>query len=275
MDTLQAIILGIIQGLTEFLPISSSGHLVIVQHLFGMQRPELFFDVCVHLGTLIAVIIVFRKEIRSLAVSLGRLLKLIFAEGAHFEQVFENSEFKLLLLVFFGFFPTALLGVVFHEVGEHFFSSIRTVGAMLIITGLILWFTRRVKDDGGGLECFSIRTALIIGFMPGLAVMPGISRSGSTIAVGLFLGLSRELSARYSFLLAIPAILGAGILSLHGISAYPVAAYKLALIGSAIAFIVGYLALVLLLRLVKKGRLYIFAPYCWVAGVAVLILGWS
>ena len=274
MDTLQALILGIIQGMTEFLPISSSGHLVIFQHLFGMEKPELFFDICVHLGTLMAVVIVFRKEIGLLTLSFGRLLKLIFAEDAHFEQVFENSEFKLLLLVFFGFFPTALLGIVFHEVGEHFFSSIRTVGAMLIITGLILWFTRRVKHEGGGLECFSIRTALIIGLIQGLAIMPGISRSGATIAAGLFLGLSRELSARYSFLLAIPAILGAGILSLHSISTHTLAVYKFALIGSAVAFIVGYLALVLLLRMVKKGKLYIFAPYCWVAGVAVLILGW-
>lgn len=272
MDSLQAIILGIIQGLTEFLPVSSSGHLVIFQHLFGLKEPELFFDICVHLGTLLAVIIVFRQEIRELMRSLGHLLWMIFVKDAHFEHIFENSDFKMLLLVFFGFFPTAVLGVVFHEIGEHFFSSIRTVGVMLIITGLILWFTRRVKHEGGGLESFSIRTALIIGLVQGLAIMPGISRSGSTIALGLFLGLSRELSARYSFLLAIPAILGAGVLSIHGLITHPGGDYKIALVGAAASFIVGYFALVSLLHMVKKAKLYIFAPYCWAAGIAALFI---
>ena len=274
MEPLQAFILGIIQGLTEFLPVSSSGHLVIIQHLLGLKGPELFFDICVHLGTLLAVIIVFRKEIRELMRSLGHLVWLIFVEDAHFEHLFENSEFKMLLLVFFGFFPTALLGVVFHEVGPQLFSSVVIVGLMLIITGGLLWQTRRVKQEGGGLESFSIRTALIIGLVQGLAIMPGISRSGSTIALGLFLGLNRELSARYSFMLAIPAILGAGILSLHGLIADPNVDYKIALIGAAVSFVVGYFALVLLLRLVKKAKLYLFSPYCWAMGVAALFLSW-
>jgi len=274
MEPLQAIILGIVQGLTEFLPVSSSGHLVIIQHLFGLKGPELFFDICVHLGTLLAVIIVFRQEIRELMRSLGHLVWLIFVEDAHFENLFENSEFKMLLLVFFGFFPTALLGVVFHEIGQQLFSSVLIVGLMLIITGGLLWLTRRVTGAGGGLESFSIRTALTIGLVQGLAIMPGISRSGSTIALGLFLGLNRELSARYSFMLAIPAILGAGILSLHGFAADPNVDYKIALIGAAVSFVVGYFALVSLLHLVKKAKLYLFAPYCWAMGIAALFLVW-
>jgi len=274
MEPLQAIILGIVQGLTEFLPVSSSGHLVIFQHLFGLNEPQLFFDISVHLGTLLAVIIVFWKEIRELMRALGHLLWLIFVKDAHFEHIFENSEFKMLLLVFFGFFPTALLGVVFHEIGQQLFSSVLVVGLMLIITGGLLWQTRRVKQEGGGLESFSIRTALIIGLVQGLAIMPGISRSGSTIALGLFLGLNRELSARYSFMLAIPAILGAGILSLHGLAADPNVDYKIALIGAAVSFVVGYFALALLLRLVKTAKLYLFAPYCWAMGIAALFLSW-
>ena len=274
MEPFQAFILGIIQGLTEFLPVSSSGHLVIFQHLFGLKEPELFFDICVHLGTLLAVIIVFRQEIRDLMRSLGHLVWLIFVEDAHFEHLFKDSEFKMLLLVFFGFFPTAILGVVFHEIGPQLFSSVLIVGLMLMITGGLLWQTRRVKQEGGGLESFSIRTALIIGLVQGLAIMPGISRSGSTIALGLFLGLNRELSARYSFMLAIPAILGAGILSLHGLLSDPNVDFKIALIGAAVSFVVGYFALVLLLRLVKKAKLYLFAPYCWVMGIAALILSW-
>jgi undecaprenyl-diphosphatase len=115
---------------------------------------------------------------------------------------------------------------------------------------------------------------LIIGLVQGLAIMPGISRSGSTIALGLFLGLNRELSARYSFMLAIPAILGAGILSLHGLAADPNVDYKIALIGTAVSFVVGYFALVLLLRLVKTAKLYLFAPYCWAVGIAALFLSW-
>ena len=274
MDPVQAIILGIIQGLTEFLPVSSSGHLVIFQHLFGLKEPALFFDICVHIGTLLAVLIVFREEIRDLLRSLGHLLWLIFVKDAHFEDLFENTEFKMLLLVFFGFFPTAFLGVVFHEIGQHVFSSVLIVGLMLIITGGLLWQTRRVAGTGGGLESFSIRSALIIGLVQGLAIMPGISRSGSTIALGLFLGLNRELSARYSFMLAIPAILGAGILSLHGLMADPSVDYKIALIGAAVSFVVGYVALVSLLHLVKKSKLYLFAPYCWAAGIVVLFFLW-
>jgi len=274
MESFQALILGIVQGLTEFLPVSSTGHLIIFQHLFGLDEPQLFFDICVHLGTLMAVLIVFWKDVRQLLRSLRLLLWSIFVKDAHFEHIFENSEYKMLLLIFFGFFPTALLGVVFHEVGQQFFSSILVVGFMLIITGLLLWTTRRVKQEGGGLECFSIRTALIIGLVQGMAIMPGISRSGSTIAAALFLGLSRELASKYSFLLAIPAILGAGILSLHGMFNHPVEVNKAVLLGSATSFIVGYFALILLLRMVKKGRLYLFAPYCWVAGIAALVLGW-
>jgi len=274
MESFQALILGIVQGLTEFLPVSSTGHLIIFQHLFGLDEPQLFFDICVHLGTLMAVLIVFWKDVRQLLRSLRLLLWSIFVKDAHFEHIFENSEYKMLLLIFFGFFPTALLGVVFHEVGQQFFSSILVVGFMLIITGLLLWTTRRVKQEGGGLECFSIRTALIIGLVQGMAIMPGISRSGSTIAAALFLGLSRELASKYSFLLAIPAILGAGILSLHGMFNHPVEVNKAVLLGSATSFIVGYFALILLLRMVKKGRLYLFAPYCWVAGIAALVIGW-
>ena len=274
MESFQALILGIVQGLTEFLPVSSTGHLIIFQHLFGLDEPQLFFDICVHLGTLMAVLIVFWKDVRQLLRSLRLLLWSIFVKDAHFEHIFENSEYKMLLLIFFGFFPTALLGVVFHEVGQQFFSSILVVGFMLIITGLLLWTTRRVKQEGGGLECFSIRTALIIGLVQGMAIMPGISRSGSTIAAALFLGLSRELASKYSFLLAIPAILGAGILSLHGMFNHPVQVNKAVLLGSATSFIVGYFALILLLRMVKKGRLYLFAPYCWVAGIAALVIGW-
>jgi len=221
------------------LPVSSSGHLVIFQHLFGLEEPELFFNISVHLGTLMAVIIVFRKDVRELVRSLGRLLWMIFAKDAHFEKLSGNSEFKMLLLICYGFFPTALLGVVFHEIGEHVFSSVLIVGFMLIFTGVLLWLTRRVKQEGGGIESFSIRTALIIGLMQGLAIMPGISRSGSTIALGLFLGLDRELSARYFFLLAIPAILGAGVLSIHGLIAHPGGDYKGALVGAAVSFIVG------------------------------------
>jgi undecaprenyl-diphosphatase len=274
MEPLQAIILGIVQGLTEFLPVSSSGHLVIFQHLFGLKEPELFFDICVHLGTLLAVILVFRSEIKELMQSLGHLVRLIFVKDAHFEHLFKDSQFKMLLLVFFGFFPTALLGVVFHEIGQQVFSSVLVVGLMLLITGGLLWQTRRVKQDGGGLESFSIRTALIIGLVQGLAIMPGISRSGSTIALGLFLGLNRELSARYSFMLAIPAILGAGILSLHGLIADPNVDVTIALIGAGVSFIVGYFALVSLLRMVKKAKLYLFAPYCWAVGIAALFIFW-
>lgn len=263
--------MGIIQGLTEFLPVSSSGHLVIFQNLFGLKEPELFFDISVHVGTLAATVIFFRKEIWAIIISLAHFTSLALKKKCSFHNVYEDEDAKLAILIVVGSIPTAIIGVLFHKIADTLFSSVIVVGFMLIITGLLLWGTRFIKKDRKSINTFSIRDALIIGLVQGVAIIPGISRSGSTIAAGLFLGLNRETAARYSFLLSIPAILGASALSLNNLSANNILPLKITFFGAFTSCAVGYWALKLLVKIVKHGRIQIFAPYCWVIGVLALI----
>lgn len=271
MSSLQAILLGIIQGLTEFLPVSSSGHLVIFQHLFGLKEPAVSFNISVHVGTLIVVIIVFRREIWSILFSFVYSLILLFKKKRRFDDIIQDTDFKLSLLIITGSFPTAIIGLFFKSIADKLFSSIMLVGLMLIVTGFLLLLTRNLNKSRKGINLFSFKDAAIIGITQGLAIIPGISRSGSTIAAGLFLGLDRETAAKYSFLLSIPAIIGAEILNLRDFSAGALFADTTILFGVAASFITGYCALKLLLYIVKKGNLHLFAPYCWAAGVFVLI----
>jgi len=271
MQPLQAIILGAIQGLTEFLPVSSSGHLVIFQHLFGLQEPELFFDISVHLGTLLAVILVFWKEIRAIIISMIRFFILFFKKEVTLTYIYKDLDLKLAFLIVIGSIPTAILGLLLYTIKDQIFSSVFLTGMMLLLTGLLLLITYWIKKDGKTMERFSIKDALIIGLMQGIAIIPGISRSGSTIAVGLFLGLNRETAARYSFLLSLPAILGAEILCLKDLSVNTLLPIKVTLLGTITSLIVGYCALKALLYVVKQGRIYIFTPYCWLLGIIALI----
>ncbi|MGD8741119.1 MAG: undecaprenyl-diphosphate phosphatase, partial [Desulfobacterales bacterium] len=267
---------GIIQGLTEFLPVSSSGHLVLFQQLFGLKEAELFFDVCVHLGTLLAVIVVFQREIRNIIAALWRLISLAGQKETILQQIESDPDLKMALLIVIGSIPTAVLGLAFHGIADQLFSSSFFAGLMLMVTGLLLWLTRRAKpgERGTDIEGFSRTKAFIIGMVQGLAIIPGISRSGSTISIGLLLGIDRETAARYSFLLSIPAIVGAGALSLKdGLSQTDLAIW-LSLLGAAAAALVGYGALKMLLSVVKKGRLYVFAPYCWLVGILAIVFSW-
>ncbi len=273
MDIYQAIILGVIQGLTEFLPVSSSGHLVIFQYLFGLTEPALSFDISVHIGTLMAVAVVFRKDILALIVSGIHFLKSFFKKDAIKDKLKDDPDLKLLFFIIIGSVPTAIIGLLFHKIADQLFSSTTLVGIMLILTGTILWFAGRTRQNSDSTTELTTTKALIIGVVQGLAVIPGISRSGSTIAAGLFIGLSRESSARYSFLLSMPAILGAAVLSFAGLPAVSTISYTVTFIGSFTSFIVGYFALRVLLYFVKKGRLHIFAPYCLLAGTVAITLG--
>ena len=276
MNYTEAILLGIIQGLTEFLPVSSSGHLVLFQHLFGLKEAELFFDVCVHLGTLLAVIIVFRQEIKNIIFAMMRLLSSTGPKKSALQKIESDPDLKLALLIVIGSIPTAVLGLMFHNIADRLFSSPFFTGLMLMVTGLLLWLTRRANTGAGGtnIEGFSRTKAFVIGIVQGLAIIPGISRSGSTISIGLLLGINRETAARYSFLLSIPAIVGAGLLSLKDSLSETDPVIWLSLWGAAAAALVGYTALKVLLGLVKKGHLHLFAPYCWLVGILAIILSW-
>lgn len=272
MDWLEALVLGVVQGLTEFLPVSSSGHLVLCQHLFGLKEPELLFDICVHVGTLMAVLAVFYQDILQMLSALMRLPSLARQPGGLRTQFAQHPELRLMLLVVLGTLPTAAMGILFAKMAEQLFGTIWLVGMALIITGTFLWFTRLRLSSGRSIQEMQAKDALILGLAQGLAIVPGISRSGATISTALYLGIDRELAGRFSFLLAIPAILGALVLGLDGDMFQTSLPAGMILLGSLTAAIIGYLALLLLLKLVKKGQLYRFAPYCWIVGLAALVV---
>lgn len=270
MNWFEAVVLGVVQGLTEFLPVSSSGHLVLFQHLFGMEEPELLFDVCVHVGTLVAVVVVFYRELISLLITVGRLPALLSTSGGIGPLFKTNAEFRLIIMIIAGSVPTALLGLVFARMAEQLFGTLWLVGVTLGITGTVLWFTRHKIGTGRRIGAMRFGDALTIGLVQGLAIVPGISRSGSTIATALYLGVDRELAGRFSFLLSIPAILGALILALDGDMFQSTVPVGVILLGSGAAAVVGYMALKVLLRMVQSGHLFRFAPYCWLVGAMAL-----
>lgn len=271
MNWFESITLGIVQGLTEFLPVSSSGHLVLFQTLFGLTEPALLFDVCVHVGTLVAVAAVFRRELGALLYVAFRSPTLIRSAGGVSRLYTDDSQFRLLVLIVVGSIPTAAMGVLFAKMAEQLFSTVWLVGIALLITATFLWFTRRKIQLGRPLRQMDMRDALVIGVAQGLAIIPGISRSGATISAALYLGLDRDLAGRFSFLLAVPAILGALILGLDKEAFHTTIPLTVILAGSFCAALVGYLALRILLKLVRKGHLHRFAPYCWTIGAVALL----
>jgi undecaprenyl-diphosphatase len=279
MTLIQALILGIVQGLTEFLPISSSGHLVIGQHLFGLQHADLAFDVSVHLGTLGAVVIFFRSDILAILTALLRWRPL--GRGARPAQERPDPGVRLAMLVIMGSVPTALIGLTLKRFEETLFASPLIAGVMLLITGGVLFLTRGPQatarahpESTRPLAAIRVRDSLLIGIVQGLAVMPGISRSGATIATGLFAGIEPQAAARFSFLLSIPAVAGAALLVLVEAAAQGQVDVTACLAGGLAALIVGYAALAFLVFIIKKGKLYTFAPYCWIVGLAAIALGW-
>ena len=271
IDWMEALVLGIVQGATEYLPISSSGHLVIAQHLFGLEEPALFFDIVLHLGTLVAVVWYYRKDIVELfRETLSGLRHL--ASGHSWKETltsFPGLRFALLIAV--GTVPTAVIGVTFEDTFEQLFGSVRIVGFMLMVTGVVLLLTRRSRPVGRSAEGMTWVDAVIIGIVQGVAITPGISRSGITIGAALLLGIERETAARYSFLLSIPSILGALLLRLKG--AEDGVGTAALVLGFGAAALTGYFCLALLVRVVKRGRLSWFAPYCFALGLLAVIFG--
>ncbi len=271
MSLADIVLLGLIQGVTEFLPVSSSAHLVIFQNLFGVKEPQLFLDTALHLGTLIATVVVLRNEILALLKGLLSYALHLLRGEMHALGDEQRSMARLAGLVCIGLVPTGLLGFFFRDQFERLFGSLPAVGIMLMITGGLLWMTRRVKEgtkEGGKI---SVMDALVVGFIQGLAIAPGISRSGSTISFGLFRNFKKDFSFRFSFLISIPAIAGAMVLEWE---APALSSRELlhVLAGTLTAAVAGYLCLRLLRTVVQEGRLYFFSPYCWAAGSAAVAL---
>lgn len=271
MEMYQGIVLGILQGLTEFLPVSSSGHLVLGQIFFGITESQLMFNISLHVGTLLAILVVYFSDIRSILASvLGFFLKAVSGKPA--KHLFnEDPHLRMAGLILVGSVPTAMIGLFLKEFEAVLFSSALLTGIMLILTGILLWVSRTyytAEPIGDGLD---IKKAVFIGTVQGLAVMPGISRSGSTIAVGMMAGLDRDTAARFSFLLSVPAIMGAEVLGLKDIMEQGLSIDLVTIYGTIAAFITGLIALKILLRLVHSGRFHLFAPYCWLVGVLAIL----
>lgn len=271
LDILSAIILGAVQGLSEFLPISSSGHLALIPHLLGVET-GLAFDTVLHIGTLIAIISFFYRDIINLIK--GFLLSLIDLTDGF--EVFKRElklvpEKRFAWLIIIGTIPTGIIGILLKDAIESIFRGTIFIGFFLIVTGIILYYSERHSSGKITEKDMTFKQALIVGVCQGLAVLPGISRSGSTIASGLCLGLEREYAARYSFLLSMPAVIGAGLIQIKDIATIDIS-FGVILAGFISSVVFGYLAIKLLMKMIKGWSLDIFAYYCWIVGSITLIL---
>lgn len=264
MTIFKAVIMGIVQGLTEFLPVSSSGHLVLAGHFLGVEGPGLFLEVMLHFGTLIAVVVVFWQDIaamiRSVVLFIGRRRL-----NSH-DQMYLNLVWLLIL----GSVPAAVLGLVFKSKLELLFGSTKTVGLMLGITGVILAISGRLGSKGKQLGQVTALDALVIGTGQACALVPGLSRSGTTIGASLFRGLDRPTAARFSFLLAIPAVLGATVLELFSVSITSEAIVPV-IVGTISAAVFGFIAIKILMEVLNRGRLIYFSLYLWLLSALVLL----
>jgi len=256
MDLIQVLILAIIQGISEWLPISSSGHLVVVQEYFDLA-PPVIFDVMLHVGTLLVVLIAFWKDIAGMLKALAQL-------------DFASEKGKLAVFIVVGSTPTALIGfvfLVFRQIFEPLFYSPLAVGIALLGTGSILYVSKYGKN---GKE-MSYLDAFLIGIAQGIAIIPGVSRSGVTIATGLLSKLRKETAFKFSFLLSIPAVIGATITESENLFLGEIDGLTMVL-GVMVSMIVGYVALKLLQKLLLKERFHLFAFYCWLLGTAIVAL---
>ena len=268
MNLLESVLLGLVQGLTEFLPVSSSGHLVLAEEILKINPEEnIRFVVVVHLATLLAVIAFFRVEV-------VKIMKGIFFGRVRIRKGrvrFPDEYTRLAWLLVLATIPAVIIGLIWADkITELFYSSV-SVGIFLIITGGLLMLVRFVHPPRGNLNWWK---SLIIGIFQSLAMLPGISRSGSTISAGIYCGVNKEKAAEFSFLLSIPVILGAGVMEARKAVISGISFSELAILGAGAltAAVSGYLAIRFLLRVIRRGKLHYFAYYCWLIGLLVIFL---
>jgi len=267
MTILQALVLGIVQGLTEFLPVSSSGHLVLAQSLLDVQSAnDLTFDVFVHFGTLISVVFYFWKDIVEILKSIMRS----FATR-NFRESYANVEhFRLGIAIIVGTIPAGIVGLLFRDQITDTFTEPKLVGVNLVLTGLILFLTRLSR--GSQNKQVGILSGIVIGIAQAVSILPGISRSGSTISTGLYLRLSHVRAAQFSFLLSIPAIAGASLLETRTLLQGGVdMGMGVIAVGTVVAALSGYLSIKAMLKILEKRKISWFAFYCLLVGVLGII----
>ncbi len=251
---IEAVIFGVIQGLTEWLPVSSSGHLAIAKEFFGWRPPVIFF-VLLHVGTLVVIVAFFRRDIVEVLKALVR-------------RNLRSEEGKLGVCVIVGSVPTAVIGYIFQDLFESFFDNLLVVGAALLATGFLLFVSEQREGD----KALGFLDSLLVGIAQGIAIIPGISRSGATISIGLLRRVDKETAFRFSFLLSIPAVLGAAIAKSGDLNLLIDHGDVIAVVvGVVTSMVVGYLSLKVLRKAVMKKRFHWFALYCWAAGALVII----
>lgn len=267
METWQIFFLAVLQGTTEFLPVSSSAHLALFQHVFASKLDNLAFDVVLHLGTLASLVIFYRQE-------LVRFTRAFFLKLAGKLPEERREDWQMVLFVLWGSIPAAAIGVGFQKFFEEAVDRSVWVSVELIITGIFLFLSRYSRPKGKELN---YKNTFAIGLSQAVAILPGISRSGATITTGLFLGLERKKAADYSFLLSIPAVAGAALLEVPKLvnSDNPANNWGLFIAAAGVSFLSGLLAIYLLLKILRKHSLAGFAYYCWAVGLFFLWHNWN
>ena len=252
MEIYEIIVLGIIQGITEFLPISSSGHLVIAQNLLDIKSPGNTLEVLFHFGTLLSVIFIFFRDIKKIIISIN-----------------DKSTRSFVLYIIIASLPGVFAGLFFKDYISQIFDNVYMVGFALCITGILLIFSKNFKNRQKG---FTLSSSILIGITQAFAIIPGISRSGSTITVGMFLGIPPSEAARFSFILSIPIILGASILGFLEIESGRLFNNSIIIVAIITSFFTGVLALKILLRILEAGKFHLFGIYCIFIGVFTLFI---
>ena len=268
IELLKYLFLGLIQGITEPIPISSSGHLVLFEHFFGLEISGLSFEVLVNFASLLAVLFIYRTDLIQL--TKNSVSYLVVSDKTKSMK----KDFYFVLYLIIGTIPAGIIGVLFQDQIAAAFKGVRVIGFTLILTGIALWLIRNLKGSKGDGE-LTLKDSIIIGLSQAVALIPGISRSGATIVSAMALGTKRETALKFSFFLYIPVSLGAMILSLSDLIHDPnmgqlFLPYSLAFIASLVA---SYFSLKWFINIMKKGKLGYFSIYCFVVGIAVIILG--
>ncbi len=281
MNILSAILMGILQGLTEFLPVSSSGHLAIFQNMFNIGKgvEDLFlFDILLHVGTLIAVFAAFHKDIIKLIKEGFGMVADFFknivrkATGKKWKRVIRSGYRKFVALVIVSTIPTAIIGVFLKGLVKDASETIIMPGIFLIMTAIILFIADRTEDGYKTPKDATYGDATIIGVSQGIATLPGISRSGTTITLALICGFEKRFAVKYSFIMSIPAVLGAAVLEIKDAVEAKASFEPVYLLGMVVAAITGYIAIKVMLNVVKNKRFLFFSVYCLLIG-AIAIVG--
>ena len=274
MSYFEAVVLGLVQGLAEFLPISSSGHLALIQQCFGISDDKvLLFAVLLHVGTLISVFIVYWKDIWELIVELCLTIKdLCTGKGL---RLAERPVRKLGVMIIVATIPTAIIGLLFNDFFDSLYTSVIPIGVGLIITGFLLVFAERMGEGNRGIQQMNFRNAIFIGLVQGVAICPGISRSGSTLFGSLICNLERKFAVKFVFLISIPSILGSAVLEAPAAIEAGVTAADVGpiLVGMLVAAVSGLVAIKTMIKIVSDKKLSYFSYYVWALGLIVVLYG--